>query len=665
MRVLIRTKLDGNNPGVDRDRIIRSSCPTRHTLSTTLLVLRFRVPLCAAPYLITLDGGFGECGCSLMPPQEAIVRLFSLFLVCLVGTLPAQAQDPCGVGSVAPFQGIAGRTAEDSVPSPYRPLRAAPGSPSVVYIVLDDTGFGDLGCYGAQVSTPHIDSLAQGGLQFSNFQSKAVCSPTRASLLTGRNAHSVGMKELAGGDQGYPHTRGRVPASAANLAQILGRNGYSTFAVGKWHLTPREDMTPAGDRTHWPLRKGFDRFYGFLSGWTDQYRPDLVVDNHALPTPDSTDYHFSADIVERAIEMIDGSLNADREKPFFLYLAFGATHAPIQVPKRYIQKYKGAFDSGWDAVRERRFRRQLELGVIPAGSRLPPRNPGDPAWADLSQVEREVNARFMEAYAGFTEHTDEQIGRLIRFLKSRDRFEDTLIVLISDNGGAPEAGLKGNFAHSYGDPTTVADMHERLDQLGGPGTQPLYPRPWAMVSSAPFKFYKLWPFNGGVRTPMIVSWPRRITGTGLREQFIDVIDITPTVLDVLGIQPPEIFDGVCQMPLHGRSLRAVFADPAAPSPRDTQFFELWGSRGIYHKGWKAVAFHTPGTSFDADRWELYHVAEDFTESTDLAGRHAAKLKELQALWWDEAKKYGALPLLEARGGRQRTYDQILPRASSR
>lgn len=600
-----------------------------------------------------------------MPPQVAIVRLFSLFLVCLVGALPAHAQDPCRVGSVAPFEGVAGRTAEDSVPSPYRLLRAASGSPSVVYIVLDDTGFGDLGCYGAQVSTPYIDSLARGGLQFSNFQSKAVCSPTRASLLTGRNAHSVGMKELAGGDQGYPHTRGRVPASAANIAQILGRNGYSTFALGKWHLTPREDMTPAGDRTHWPLRKGFDRFYGFLSGWTDQYRPDLVVDNHGLPTPDGTDYHFSEDIVERAIEMIDGSLNADREKPFFLYLAFGATHAPIQVPKRYIQKYKGAFDSGWDAVRERRFRRQLDLGVIPAGSRLPPRNPGDRAWADLSQVEREVSARFMEAYAGFTEHTDEQIGRLIRFLKSRDRFENTLIVLISDNGGAPEAGLKGNFARSYGDPTTVADMHERLDQLGGPGTQPLYPRPWAMASSAPFKFYKLWPFNGGVRTPMIVSWPRRISRTGLREQFIDVIDITPTVLDVLGIQPPEIFDGVCQMPLHGMSLRAVFADPAAPSPRDTQFFELWGSRGIYHKGWKAVAFHTPGTSFDADRWELYHVAEDFTESTDLAGRHAAKLKELQDLWWDEANKYGALPLLEARGGRQRTYDQILPGASSR
>ena len=294
----------------------------------------------------------------------------------------AYAQGACEPAPELRFEGVIGRTAEDSTPSPLQPARPPAGSPNVVYIVLDDTGFGDLGCYGSSVSTPNIDSLAKGGLLFNNFQSKAVCSPTRASLLTGRNAHSVGMKELPGGDQGYPHTRGRVPASAANIAQILGRHGYSAFAAGKWHLVPREDMTPAGDRTHWPLQKGFDRFHGFLSGWTDQYQPDLVVDNHAVPAPERTDYHFSEDIVDQAIAMLSGNLEAGSEKPFFLLLAFGATHAPIQVPKRYIKRYEGAFDDGWDAVRERRFRRQLELGVIPSGAKLPPRNPGDPACAE-------------------------------------------------------------------------------------------------------------------------------------------------------------------------------------------------------------------------------------------------------------------------------------------
>jgi arylsulfatase len=586
-------------------------------------------------------------------------------LAVLLTATAAYSQEKCDAGTTPKFPGVIGRTAADSVPSPYEPTRPPPGSPNVLYIVLDDLGFGDLGCHGSSVSTPYIDALAKGGLQFNNFQSKAICSPSRASLLTGRNAHSVGMKELAGGDQGYPHTRGRVPATAANVAQILNRNGYSTFAVGKWHLVPREDMTPAGDRTHWPLQKGFDRFYGFLSGWTDQYRPDLVIDNHAVDPPTREGYHFSEDIVDQALSMLQGKIEADAEKPFFLYLAFGATHAPIQVPKRYIEKYKGAFDDGWDAVRESRYRRQLELGVIPAGSELPPRNPGDPAWSDLSDKERKVYARFMEAFAGFLEHTDDQIGRVLDFLKAKGLLENTLIVLVSDNGGAPEAGVKGNFAHSYGDRMTVDEMYARLDELGGPTTQPLYPRPWAMASSAPFKYYKLWPFNGGVRTPMIVSWPKRLHQHGLRRQFVDIIDVTPTVLDYVGIEPPEAFDGVCQMPMQGKSLRAVFEDPNAPAPRDTQFFELWGSRGIYHKGWKAVAFHVPGTDFDSDRWELYNETTDFTESVDLAGQQPAKLKQLQDLWWEEAAKNGALPLLEASRGRQRTYDQILPDSSSR
>ena len=589
---------------------------------------------------------------------DGVRFLFFCFAVCLAAQ-GASAQQSCGTVSAPGFEGVIGRTAADSTPSALQPARPKPGSPNVVYIVLDDTGFSDLGCYGSGVSTPNIDALAKGGLQFNNFHAKAICSPSRGALLTGRNAHSIGLKELSGPDQGYPHSRGRVPPTAATLAQILQRSGYSTFAAGKWHLTPREDETPAGDRTHWPLQKGFDRFHGFLSGWTDQWAPNLVIDNQQVPTPKREGYHFSEDIVDQAIAMLDGKIEADAEKPFFLYLAFGATHAPIQVPKRYIEQYKGAFDAGWDALREQRYRRQLELGVIPAGSELPPRNPGDPAWADLSETERKVYARFMEAYAGFTEHTDDQIGRVLSFLREKGQIENTLIVLVSDNGGAPEAGVKGNFARSYGDRMTVEEMYARLDDLGGPGTQPLYPRPWAGVSSAPFKYYKLWPFNGGVRTPMIVSWPKRLDKTGLREQFVDIIDVTPTVLDYAGIAEPQVFDGVCQMPMHGKSLRAVFEDPKAPAPRDTQYFELWGSRGIYHKGWKAIAFHTPGADFDSDKWELYNLNADFTESANLAGQHPERLRELQELWWEEAAKYGALPILEAPGGRSRTYDQIL------
>ena len=577
----------------------------------------------------------------------------------LILVVVAGVQSALAVNAIdRPFQGTIGKTAADSKPDPMIAVSAPEGAPNVVYIVLDDCGFGDLSCYGSVVSTPHIDKLAEMGLQFNNFHSKSVCSPTRASLLTGRNAHKVGMKELPGNDQGYPHTRGQVTAAAANIAQILQKNGFATMAAGKWHLVPKTELHDAADRTHWPLQKGFDRFHGFLSGWSDQYRPDLVIDNRNAIPPDDPEYHFSEDIVSQSIDMVGVNLDRNPERPFFLYLAFGAVHSPIQVPKRYIEKYKGQFDVGWDAVRERRFRRQIELGIVPAESKLPPRNLGDPAWASLSRVEKEVYARFMEGYAGFLEHTDDQIGRLVSCLKERDVFEDTLIVLISDNGGAPEAGVEGNFEHPYSGKLTVPQMHERLDDLGSRKSQPQYQRAWAMASSAPFKYYKLWPFNGGVRTPMIASWPNRIQNAGLREQFVDVIDITPTVLDYLGISVPDTFDGVEQMPLQGASLRKVFEDPNAPAPRDTQFFELWGSRSIYHKGWKAVAFHKDGISFDEDHWELYYQPDDFTESKDLAAQHPDKLEELQALWWEEAAKNGALPFLEALGGRKRSYNQI-------
>ncbi|HYO81845.1 MAG TPA: arylsulfatase [Bryobacteraceae bacterium] len=575
------------------------------------------------------------------------------------GSNAARGQEVCAATSSEAFAGTIGRTASDSKPSPLQSSKPRLNSPNIIYIVLDDTGFADLRCYGSEIATPNMDALARAGLLYNNFHCKAICSPTRASLLTGRNSHAVGMKELAGDDQGYPHSRGRITAAAATVAQILGASGYSTYGTGKWHLVPGRDIKPSGARTHWPLQKGFDRWYGFLSGWTDQYRPSLVEDNHSVEKPNKPDYHFSVDIVDRSIAMLDDHRKADPAKPFFLYLAFGATHAPVQVPKRYTDKYAGAYDHGWDNIREQRYRRQLELGIIPANTKLPPRNPGDPAWDDLSVEERAVFARFMSAYAGFLEHTDEQIGRVIAWLKEHKLFENTAVFLLSDNGGAPEAGTRGGFAKPYGDTTTVKQMFERLDDMGSEKTQPLYPRPWAMASVAPFKYYKLWPYAGGVQTPLIVSWPAGIRNPGVRRQFVDVIDITPTVLDITATAAPPVFEGVCQMPMQGKSIRGTFDNAASPPPRDTQYYELWGSRGIWHNGWKAVAIHTPGTDFDADRWELYNVENDFSESVDVAGQHPAKLEELKTLWWAEAKRNGALPLLEAPAPRRRTYDQAL------
>ena len=609
------------------------------------------------------DAGMGSGGVGSFSRRR---WLGTAVLGCGVSGLASAQQSVASPGCVTAgpsdsFAGTIGRTAADSVPAKLEPKQPGAGAPNIIYILLDDTGFADLHCYGSEAATPHIDALAAQGLLYNNFHSKAICSPTRASLLTGRNHHTVGMKELATEDQGYPHSRGRMTPAAATVAQILQSNGYSTYGVGKWHLVPRAEMKGSGSREHWPIQKGFDRWYGFLSGWTDQYKPDLIEDNRSIETPSKPGYHFSEDIVEQGMKMMGDHVEGSPDKPFFHYIAFGATHAPVQVPRRYMQKYLSTYEKGWDRIREKRYRRQLELGVIPANTKLPPRNPGDPAWEDLSADERTVFARFMAAYAAFMEHTDEQIGRVVEFLKEKGLFENTAICLMSDNGGAPEAGNKGGFVRPYGDPTTVKEMLGRLDEMGSETTQPLYQRAWAMASVAPFKFYKLWPYRGGVQTPLIVSWPAGIRAKGLRQQFVDVIDITPTALALAGVDAPAVFQGVCQIPLQGQSVRATFDDPNSPDPRDTQYFELWGSRSIYHKGWKAIGIHTPNTSFDGDRWELYHVAEDFSESENLAEKHPERLEALKALWWQEAERNGVLPLLEASGGRHRTYDQAVPR----
>jgi arylsulfatase len=568
----------------------------------------------------------------------------------LFAATAAAPQDQSSSDAVTPYTGFGGvvrTTTADSTPAPLVIPHAAPGSPNVVFIVLDDLGFSDLGPYGSEIATPSIDALAKAGLRFNNFQTHAICSTTRAALLTGRVAHAVGMKDLAGNDTGFPNARGRITPAAATVAQMLQANGYSTYGVGKWHLLPHADMLASSPRTDWPLQKGFDRFYGFLSGWTDQYHPSLVEDNHSLVTPDHPGYHFTTDIVDHAIHYLREGQQANTGRPFFLYLATGAVHAPHQAPPEYIDKYKTVYAKGWDAIRAERFAREKAMGLIPQDTVMPPRNADDRAWSDLTQDERTVYARYMAVYAGFVEHTDAQIGRLVDYLKQSGQFDNTIIFLLSDNGAAPEAGPEGSFTSPYGGRLSVQDSLARLDDLGTERSEELYQRAWAMASVSPFKKYKLSMQLGGVRDPLIVVWPKGIAaneGGAVRSQFLDVIDVAPTVLDVAGVTAPTIFAGVPQMPIHGASFLDVLRDARAPAPRDTQVFELRGERAIYHDGWRAVSVHAPGTPYDQDRWELYDDTRDFAEAHDLAAQYPDRLKAMQDLWWREARTYGVLPL---------------------
>jgi arylsulfatase len=541
---------------------------------------------------------------------------------------------------------------------PPPPLPTAAPRPNVVYIVLDDVGFSDFGAYGSEIHTPSIDQLARDGIRYNAFETRALCSATRAALLTGRNNQSVGMMELPSADRGYPQQRGYIVPQAATVAQILQANGYRTSAVGKWHLTPPAEMPDsAHSRANWPSGKGFQNFYGWLIGWTDQYHPagvgrEIMEGDHPSTAPRPADYHVSEAIVTRAIDYLKEGRARDPRQPQFLYLAFGAGHYPLQVPKEYIDRYAGVYDQGWDRLREARFERQKEIGIIPRDARLSPRGKENPAWDGRTPEQKKVYARYMATYAGFLEHADEQIGRLIAYLKESGQYDDTLIFLISDNGATSEGGLTGRFrvGGGAGGSTGIEQMLARLDEVGSPTSEPMYQRPWAWVGATPFQKYKSTPYGGGVRDPLIVTWPAGIRDRGaVRSQFVETMDLTPTVLDILGIEAPRVFAGVPQMELQGKSIRRTFTDPRAPT-RTVQFFELYGNRAIRSDGWRAIATHENGTSFDRDHWELYDLNRDFSESTDVAAEHPEKLRELQALWHSEAAKYNGLPILESSRG---------------
>ncbi len=547
------------------------------------------------------------------------------------------------------FEGVIGRTVAESKPWwPQLPLPK--GSPDVVVIVLDDAGFSHFGCYGSTIETPNIDRLAAGGVRFTSFHTTALCSPTRAALLTGRNPHAVQMRGISNMDSGFPNMRGAIPRSAATLAEVLRERGYATFATGKWHLAPMSECTAAGPYKNWPLSRGFDRFYGFMQGETDQFHPELTRDNTMIDPPARPEdgYHVSEDIVDQSIAMIRDQVSLVPERPFFLYLAFGATHSPHQAPKAYLDKYRGRFDAGWDVVREQWFERQKALGVIPKDTQLAPRNPGVRAWGELSENERRFAARLQEAYAAFLDHTDAQIGRLVDFLTRVGRLDNTFLLVMSDNGASQEGGASGVLDEAKWFNGVLEDVDSavaRLDDIGGPNSHSNIPWGWAQAGNTPLKWYKQNTHGGGVRDPLIVHHPARLIDRGgFRRQFCHVIDLAPTILEVAGATAPEVFAGVPQMPVHGKSLLSVLRDDAAPPARDTQYFEMLGHRGIWHAGWKAVTRHTIGKPFDEDQWELYDLTADFSESVDRASAEPERVKRLVDLWWQQAERNGVLPL---------------------
>lgn len=556
--------------------------------------------------------------------------------------------------------GRIGMTVCESSPTYAAPPAPPAGAPNILILVLDDLGYADLGCYGGIADTPHIDALAAGGLRYTNFTATATCSATRGSLLTGRNHHAIGLASIVENATGHANSRGCISHKAATIAQVLRAHAYNTFALGKWHLAPTTHMTMAGPFEYWPLGKGFERYYGFLGPHADCWTPDLWQDNHRTeqPYPPSEGYHVDHDLIDAAVRMIRDQQSAqlgDVGKPFFGYLGFAAVHAPHHAPAEYLRRHAGRYAPGWDAMRARYFENQKRLGIIPPHAKLAPHNPGVRAWAELDANERRLFEKFQEAYAGFLSHADFQIGRLVAALEDMGIRDNTLIIVMSDNGSSlegRESGMINELDYYNLMLASVGENERRLDDIGSYSAQSHYPWGWQQASATPFKWGKRWVHEGGLRVPFVVSWPAGIAARGeLRHQRVNVTDVTPTVLDLLGLSMPETFAGVPQLPLHGRSFADTFKDPALVRP-STQYYEMLGNRGLYHDGWKLVCAHTdengaPYGAFSDDRWELYDLQSDPTECKDLAAIDPRRVQDLLARWWTEAGRFNVLPLNDA------------------
>jgi arylsulfatase len=538
---------------------------------------------------------------------------------------------------------------------PERPT-PPPDAPNIVVVLVDDLGYSDLGCYGSEIDTPRVDALATRGLRFTNFHSAPMCSPTRAALLTGSNPHEAGFGTVAHVDAGFPGYSMELGPDVATIAELLRDHGYSTLMVGKWHLAKDSDCSAAGPQHSWPCQRGFDRFYGILDAFTNLHHPHrLVEDNHLVDVDRYPDgYYFTDDLTDHAISMIRERKASNPEKPFFLYFAHGAVHAPLHAKPDDLAKYRGRYDAGWDVIREERWRRQKELGLIPADLPLPPRN-AEPhheveAWDALSDRERELFARHMEVYAAMVDNVDQNLGRLLDALDEMGELDNTIVLFTSDNGASREGesvGTTAYYVHLLQGDDLDAD-HARLDLIGGPQTTPHYPRGWAMVGNTPFRLYKINTHAGGHSVPFVCSWPARWShlGNQLRGQYAHVTDVLPTLLDLLGIDRPSERNGHALRPLRGTTMRAVIEDATAPSGHREQVYEMNGHRGYYADGWEVVTLHQPMTPFSDDEWELYHLAEDPNELHDLREEHPGKLRELAEAWEDAAWAGQIYPLDE-------------------
>lgn len=561
------------------------------------------------------------------------------------------------------FGGVINPSAAESTPVTLSIAYPPAGAPNVVVVLLDDVGFGAASTFGGPVPTPALDHVAGAGLRYNQFHTTALCSPTRAALLTGRNHHSAHMGTICELGYGFPGYDSVIPQSTATLAQVLRMNGYSTALFGKAHFTPTWEIGPAGPFDRWPTGLGFERFYGFLGGDTSQYEPALYDQTTPVePYLGRDDYHLSEDLADKAIDWIRLQKTSAPDKPFFLYFAPGATHSPHQVWPEWSERFAGQFDDGWDALREQIYARQIDMGIIPSGARLTPRPEQIPAWADYDDRYKPVARRLMEVYAGFLAHTDAQIGRVIDAIDELGQWDNTLFIYVcGDNGASAEGTIHGAWsspAFQNGLPEDPEWLLDHMADFGTPRCENHYNVGWAWALDAPFQWMKQVASHfGGTRNGLAISWPQGIKAAGeQRSQFHHVIDIVPTILDAIGIEMPARVNGVEQKPIEGVSMRYSFDDAGADSRRTTQYFEIFGNRAVYHEGWMASCFHgrlpwirtQRSTPFgDTERWELYHLADDFSQGVDLAAHHPDKLASLQAVFDAEARKYGVYPLSDA------------------
>lgn len=566
-------------------------------------------------------------------------------------------------GTYEGFEGQVGKVFGTSRPSwPARPRRAPQGAPNVVIVLADDLGFSDLGCFGGEIPTPHIDGLAARGLRYTNFHVAPLCSPTRAALMTGRNPHSVGMGQVAHIDAGFPGYTGELPENQPSIAETFRAGGYSTLALGKWHLCKNPDLSEAGDKHSWPLQRGFDQYYGFLEALTNFHHPHRLYEGNAAIHTDRypDDYYLTDDLTDRAVRMIREVKTADPEKPVFMYFSHGAVHAPLHAKKADIEMFRDTYHCGWDMIREKRLARQIELGLMPEGTVLPPRNsePGEEvrAWEDHSEEERILFARYMACYAAMVKSIDDSVGALVAEFERQGQLDNTIFVVTSDNGASREGRDNGSLAYFRdagrvaGHTTAISDAIERIDEIGGPTTWPHYPRGWAMACNTPFRLYKISTFRGGHSVPMVISWPANIAADQIvRQQYTHVTDLLPTLAEMAGIAIPSERDGAQAEPLHGTSFSQTFADHSASSLHTEQIFECVGHRAFHRDNWRAVTFHQAKTAFSDDRWQLFDAENDVNELNDLADQHPEILAELVEAWEQAAWENQVYPLDEGLG----------------